>query len=137
VGPASHGNVSLNTGWVFYTPAPDYTGADSFTYMLSDGHGGTGSATANLIVTSGKGASLPVVYGPVIIDGNFVVRFAGIPGYTYAIEYTEGLSPVNWQTQTNLTAPTTPGAHGMGVFEFSESTRGVARRYYRVVYPIY
>lgn len=50
VGSASHGVVTINTnGTVKYTPTTDYSGADSFSYTISDGNGNT--ATANVDVT--------------------------------------------------------------------------------------
>ncbi|WP_183898055.1 Ig-like domain-containing protein, partial [Rhizobium rhizoryzae] len=33
-----------------YTPAKDFFGSDSFTYTVSDGKGGTTSATASIII---------------------------------------------------------------------------------------
>jgi len=49
VGPASHGTTAVYAGSVTYTPASGFAGADSFTYDVSDGHGG--SATATVVVT--------------------------------------------------------------------------------------
>ncbi|WP_160675333.1 Ig-like domain-containing protein [Clostridium sp. C8-1-8] len=47
----SHGNVAINPdGTVKYTPVTNYNGNDSFTYTISDGHGGTATATVNIIV---------------------------------------------------------------------------------------
>ncbi len=47
----THGTVVMNTNGTFsYTPAVGYTGADSFTYTVSDGNGGTASATVSLTV---------------------------------------------------------------------------------------
>ncbi|MEO0978545.1 MAG: Ig-like domain-containing protein, partial [Pseudomonadota bacterium] len=46
VGPASNGVASL-TG---YTPDPGFFGTDSFTYTISDGNGGTATATAKVTV---------------------------------------------------------------------------------------
>src|SRR5262249_31011838 len=40
-----HGTVTLTDGVVRYTPDPDYHGPDSFTYTVSDGRGGTATAT--------------------------------------------------------------------------------------------
>ncbi len=45
-----------------YTPAPDFDGADSFTYTLTDGSGVTASATVNITVN-------PVNDAPVATDG--------------------------------------------------------------------
>ncbi len=49
----THGTVTINEdGKVVFTPDANYNGAASFTYTISDGNGGTSSATVNLNVTS-------------------------------------------------------------------------------------
>ena len=75
-GPAAHGTVTINgTGGVVYTPNPAYAGADSFSYTVDDGHGGTSTATVS--VTVGNQAPLaladsavagPLPGAPVTID---------------------------------------------------------------------
>ena len=47
-----HGAVSINLdGSVSYVPAAGYSGADSFTYTVSDGNGGFDTATVSVTVT--------------------------------------------------------------------------------------
>ena len=48
----AHGTVSCTTTTCTYTPAANYNGADSFTYTISDGHGGTDTATVSMTVTA-------------------------------------------------------------------------------------
>ena len=49
---AAHGTVTLNPdGTVTYNPDPDYAGPDSFRYTVSDGRGGSGSATVTVTVS--------------------------------------------------------------------------------------
>jgi len=50
-GPAAHGTVVMNAdGTVTYKPATNYFGPDSFGYTISDGRGGTNSATVSVTV---------------------------------------------------------------------------------------
>jgi CSLREA domain-containing protein len=46
----AHGTAVVDNGKINYTPAKDYNGSDSFTYTVSDGHGGTDTATVNVTV---------------------------------------------------------------------------------------
>ena len=50
VGAPAHGTASIAGGKVNYSPAPGYTGADSFTYAIADGKGGTASATVAITI---------------------------------------------------------------------------------------
>jgi VCBS repeat-containing protein len=52
-GPA-HGSLTINptTGAFAYTPALDYFGPDSFSFAVSDGHGGTDTGTVTLTVAA-------------------------------------------------------------------------------------
>jgi RHS repeat-associated protein len=63
VTPAGHGTVTIHPDGdsVVYTPAPNYHGPDSFDYVVSDGHGGTDTATVYVTVT-------PVNDLPVTVD---------------------------------------------------------------------
>jgi len=49
----AHGAVAVTGGGasVTYTPASGYIGSDSFTYTVSDGAGGSATATVNVLVT--------------------------------------------------------------------------------------
>ena len=120
------------------TAPAGFSGADSFTYTISDGHGNLVTGTVQVAIDSSAGPALNRVYGPVVTNGNFVVRFAGTPGCAYTIESTASLvAPITWQKTTNLTAPNITSGSGKGVFEFSESTGRAGARYYRTVFPAY
>jgi DNA/RNA endonuclease G (NUC1) len=54
----AHGSVTNNGSNVTYSPAANFNGSDSFTYTVSDGHGGT--ATANVSVTINAVNDAPV-----------------------------------------------------------------------------
>ena len=60
--------------------------------------------------------------------GSFAVAFSGIPGRTYTIQYSESLSPANWQFLGTGTA------NAIGFFQIIDTPPG-AMRFYRTVYP--
>ncbi|HET9820653.1 MAG TPA: tandem-95 repeat protein, partial [Burkholderiaceae bacterium] len=49
---AVNGTVALVAGNIVFTPAADYNGPASFTYTVSDGHGGTATATVDVTVSA-------------------------------------------------------------------------------------
>jgi hypothetical protein len=138
-GPTSTngGTVTLTGTDVTYQPVAGFVGPDLFNYVISDGRGGLATNTVVLTVASSNGLSPNVVYGPVVSNGVFIVRFAGIPSYTYTVEATDDVGSHIWAKKANLTAPVTDQGLGVGVFEFSESVGTATSRFYRTVYPSY
>ena len=61
---AVHGSVALVGGNVVFTPSANYSGPASFTYTISDGKGGSATATVNLVVTPVNDA--PVAVGDTV-----------------------------------------------------------------------
>jgi len=64
---ASHGTVANNGTSVSYTPNSNFFGNDTFTYTISDGHGGTDTATVNVTITNVNDA-------PVATNDNYVTN---------------------------------------------------------------
>jgi VCBS repeat-containing protein len=58
----THGTVDISGGNVVFTPTKDYTGVASFSYAISDGHGGTASASVSITIAADllKAGSGPV-----------------------------------------------------------------------------
>jgi VCBS repeat-containing protein len=52
VTPPTNGSTGINGGGAEYTPAQDFNGTDSFNYTVSDGHGGTDTATVTITVNA-------------------------------------------------------------------------------------
>ncbi len=66
--PVTGGTVTLNAnGTLTFTPAPDFNGTPSFTYTVSDGQGGTATATVN-------GTVNPVQDPPVAVGDTFTTN---------------------------------------------------------------
>src|SRR5882724_8759632 len=81
-GPA-HGTLALNSDGSFtYKADANYSGGDSFTYTVNDGHGGTDTATVNLTViavadapavavapaTGNEDTAIALSVGPALVD---------------------------------------------------------------------
>ena len=122
--------VTRDGEWVYYTPPPGFTSADSFTYTVSDGFGGTATGTVTVNVKLDSGVTRNIAAIQDLGNGTFRITFNGIPGRTYTIQYTERLNPPD--TVWNTLGPAT--ADGVGVFIFND-TAGPAARFYRSAYP--
>ena len=59
-----HGTAVIGAGGVSYTPAAGYSGSDSFTYTISDGRGGTATASVNVTVNPASASN----QAPVAVD---------------------------------------------------------------------
>ena len=129
-------SLSATNGTVTYTPpSATFGGTDTFTYTLLDLSGSTANVTVTVTVGSGTSQSPNVVYGPSIEGSEFVVRFAGHPGWEYTVEYSP-ISPVNWTKKVNKIAPLNNAAgFGVGVFEFRDPLADSGL--YRTVHPSY
>jgi len=124
---ASNATVTVSGGWVFYTPAVGFTNADSFTYTITDGQGGsaTGTVTVAIQVDNAQSQNLTITD---LGNGSFLINGSGIPGYTYRLQYSDTIAPFTWQDISNMTADS------VGRFGYPDTT-GASTRYYRTVYP--
>ncbi|MCA1453720.1 DUF4082 domain-containing protein [Bradyrhizobium sp. BRP22] len=107
VSGAVNGTVSFNaqTNVVTFTPTAGYTGAASFTYAISDGRGGTASATANLIVTTPSVSLFSTSDTPALLSDsdavgiNLGVRFtSSAAGTINGIKYYKGAGDTGTHT---------------------------------------
>ena len=50
VSSPAHGSATIGAGGIVYVPTAGYSGSDSFTYTISDGRGGSATATVSITV---------------------------------------------------------------------------------------
>ncbi|WP_312016486.1 DUF4082 domain-containing protein [Bradyrhizobium liaoningense] len=102
-----NGTVSFNaqTSRVTFTPTTGYTGAASFSYTISDGRGGTATATANLTVTTPTVSLFSSSDTPAILSDpdaaqvNLGVRFtSSAAGTINGIKYYKGTGDTGTHT---------------------------------------
>jgi len=68
----------------------------------------------------------PAFFAPAKNGDNFIVSFQTNPGNTYTVQYTDTLSPPNWQSL--------PSVAGNGAVEaVTNSAPGIAQRFYRLI----
>jgi VCBS repeat-containing protein len=76
----THGSVAITGGGtgVSYTPAANFFGTDSFTYTVSDGNGGTDTATVSMTITNVNDA--PVATGDSYVTNSNATLNVAAPG---------------------------------------------------------
>jgi subtilisin-like proprotein convertase family protein len=128
---ANGGAITISGNWIFYTPPIGFTNADSFTYTLSDGHGGSvvGNVIVALKVDNEPGQNLIATLQG---NGTFLIQGSGIPARIYHLQYSDSLTPPNWQALGNATV----AADATGAFSYVDTPPiGTTARYYRTTYP--
>ena len=126
--PASgQATVTLSGGRAFYQPAAGFTGADTFTYQLSDGHGGTATGTVQVDIIGGAGLAQNITKIALLPGGSAGISFAAIPGRTYRVESTDSLASLVWQNRGLVTAD------ARGRIDFTDPPPLPPSRFYRTV----
>ncbi len=126
----AHGTAVISGSNVIYTPAPGNTTGVTFSYTVTDNHGAQATGTVTVTVNGTPGAtSVQITKMTRATDGSVSLTFAGVPGYTYGLQFTDDLlNP--WQ---NL-GPVPMNAVGQATF-----TDGVHNAspnvFYRFIYP--
>jgi VCBS repeat-containing protein len=118
---AQGGTVTLDGQEVRYSPPAGYTGPDSFTYTLSDGRGGTDTATVAVEVLAFVPKS---VSGKVYIDDNNDGLYNGtdkpIAGVQINLVGTGLLGPVNLQVMTDASGNYSFGDLAPGTYTITQ-----------------
>lgn len=73
VGTAANGTVAITDGRAVYTPKAGFSGTDTFTYTIGDGHSGTATGTVNVTVA----VPVKTLAGAIAADNSFEVYLNG------------------------------------------------------------
>jgi hypothetical protein len=124
----SNGSVSQNGANLTYTPNADYFGADSFSYTISDGNGGTDSASVNITVlnvndqptAADDTASVLANSGPNPID--VLANDSDLDGDTLTVDsVTQGSNGSVSNNGSSVTFTPNPGFTGTDSFTYTVS----------------
>lgn len=121
--------ISVSGGWVFYTPIPGDSNADSFTYTIADGRGGNATGTVSVTIKVDNAISQNLTITPLGND-QYRISGTGIPGYTYHLQYSDSMSPFVWEDASSGSVT----ADNVGRFEYTD-TSTAPMRFYRSVHP--
>ena len=116
----NNASVTISGGYVMYSNTNAVV--DQFTYTVTDGFGGTNSATITINVDS-----TPVFGQSEIVSGSggtATLNFAGIPGYSYSVGRSTNL--------TSWTVIWTTNAPAGGVFQFIDTAAPEPNAYYQL-----
>jgi len=121
--------VSFGSKYIYYSDTNMVS--DQFTYVISDGQGGTGIGIVNLLETSiDTNRTLNITSITRNNDGSMTVGFAGIPGYTYWVEAATNLTVPAWEViSTNV-------AGSNGLWKITDTNAAnYSMRFYRTYKP--
>jgi hypothetical protein len=92
---AAGGSVTRAGGWVRYVPPPGLAGNDTFTYVVGDNQGATAVGSVVVQIQSNQAAT-PNLRMEDLGNGSIQLRFQGIPGRVYGLEYSVNQPNPSW-----------------------------------------
>ncbi|MCP5519774.1 MAG: cadherin-like domain-containing protein [Verrucomicrobiales bacterium] len=129
---AAGGALIVDNGWILYLPTGPVTAPDSFPFEVVDAEGGWTIGTVYIVEEDPGARPSMNHFGPPVLlpDGSLLLRFLGIAGRQYVIEFTADVAQP-WQ-------PLFPGqppqaAAPDGVIEVIDLYPGTGQRFYRTV----
>ena len=127
VSSANGANVSLSSGNINYTPPTGFTGTDTFTAALTDGHG---SITATVVVTVNAANAGQTLTGGDDGTGHYKITTSGIRNQTYNVQAqtTDHDVTGTWTTISTATA----ADNGVVIWTDSEAITAHQMRIYRL-----
>ena len=131
VANGTNGTAQIAGNFVLYTPAGNFSLTHTFGYTIQDNHGATanGSVTVTVIVDNAPGQNITSLKR--LPDGTAVVSFAGVPGFTYGLQYTNNLANP-WQD----IGPVTVDAFGAASYtDVNPVHKASLMGFYRFIYP--
>lgn len=112
---------------VVYVPDPALVGVDTFRYRVRDAFGGWAEGLVRITVQAPTSGVRTIVSVSADAQGAVTVRFVGIPGRRYALQWSEDL--LYWSRLSEVTAGVSGG------IEFTDREADPSRRFYRIVQP--
>ena len=119
------GTLTTLGAWIHYLPPVGFTNADMFTYTITDGRGGSATGTVSVQIKDSASVTENVRIDP-LGDGSYRVRFFGLPGSDYFVQFSDTLNPPAWTTLQTITTD----ARGYGELT-NTPPLGVTTRYFR------
>ena len=123
------GAVSLTGTNITYLPATNFTGADLFSFVVSDPYGASSTGTVLVTVSSPIPPPPSFVVSPDYSNGTFQVTFAGTSNTAYTAQWAPSVTG-SWSFFQTVTA----GSDGL-IQVTDTPVPPVASRDYRIVYP--
>jgi hypothetical protein len=123
--------VVISGGFAVYVAPGNTAGDGSFTYTLSDG---TSSVTGAVTVTQTTSSTMPESPNAVSLvpsGRDYVMKFVGVPGWTYGVLYTtDTAEPYTWN---EFPSPVGMVAPDSGVMTYTDVNPPDSNRFYRAV----
>lgn len=95
---AAGGRLTFDNGWILYEPPLGQPELDTFTYALQDIAGHQSTQTVFVVISDPDLAPSPnLVRLTVLPTGHRHLVFAGIPGRSYTLEWSDTLPATRWQ----------------------------------------
>ena len=114
--------IMIGGGYVMYYNTNAV--ADQFSYTVTDGYGGTNTATVSIAIDSTPLFGQSQVGS--VVGGTATLNFAGIPGYSYSVNRSTNLT--DWVILWTTNAPAS------GVFQYIDNPAPMPSAYYRLQY---